>query len=200
MTVPWLFGFVFYGPPVIFWEYWTGRRLVPDDQCYAEFFDNAPYLLSSSVIEFIIPFVLVLFINVMIYLNIRRRTRGLLVSSSAGQQPPPNPNAASKQTARIQLSRDRKTARSLAILVGVFLITWAPYEVCALVNPLCGFCVPGTLFDIGFWLLWFNSTVNPFLYALLQVRFRNAFIKILCCGRDIKSSSVHPVINSTVDS
>ena len=250
MLVPWIIGFLFYGPSVIFWEYWVGRRLVPADQCYVEFFDNVPYLISNSVIEFIVPFVIVATINLLIYYNIRRRSRSLLTenntvkcfhissanhtqadstnvatnqkltSSNNNKISPSLPDAAKsayqeaakttsptnqnrsdqsagngkQQTHQVSKSihqpdsrskqsllRDRKTARSLAILVGIFLLTWAPYEICAMVNPMCDFCIPGTVFDIVFWLLWVNSTINPFLYALLQVRFRRAFVGILQC-------------------
>ena len=96
------------------------------------------------------------------------------------------------------LARDRKTARSLAILVGVYFIKWAPYEICALVNPLCNFCIPGKVFDVTFWLLWINSTINPILYPFLQVKFRVAFRKLLCSHCIQPSTQVRPT-NATVN-
>ena len=184
MTVPWLIGFSFYAPSVIGWEHWTGVQQVPDDQCYVEFFNNVPYLISNSVLEFIIPFVLVLTINLLIYINIRRRSRqalGMTANSSTSSSSSTN-----------TLSRDRKTARALAILVGIFLLTWAPYSFSALVNPICDFCIPSLWFDIVFWLLWINSTINPLIYALLQIKFRNTFLRIITCGRKSRNT-VRPV-------
>ena len=175
MMIPWAVGTVTYGPSVIFWEHWTGRRLVPEKQCWVEFFDNAPYLIFNSFVEFWIPFATVAIINFLIYQNIKKRTQKQNTLA-------PSFSASDKKN-KENLSRDRKTARSLAILIGAFLITWAPYEVCAFVNPICGFCIPTTLFDGVFWLLWMNSLINPILYPFLQKRFRIAFRQILCCGR-----------------
>ena len=172
MTVPWTVGFLLYGPSVIFWSTWTGRQAVPDHLCYVEFFDNADFLLFASTIEFVIPFFTVSTLNVLIYVNIRRRSRSLCDHRGKADD--------KKKEA---LARDKRSARSLAILVGVFFITWAPYEICALINPLCDFCVPDQLFEVTFWFLWLNSFVNPLLYPFLQRRFRIAFIRILSCGR-----------------
>ena len=187
MSIPWLVGIILYGPSTLFWEKWEGRRKVPEYECYVEFYDNAPFLLFASTIEFIIPFVTVTTINALIYLNIRRRSKAMLAAVGVAN------NSADDNKAKEALARDKKSARSLAILVGAFFVTWAPYEVCALVNPICGFCVPGLLFDVVFWFLWLNSLVNPILYPFLQRRFRVAFTRILCCGR----ARVHVAEEST---
>jgi len=180
MFVPWFAGTLWYGPTVLFWLHLTGSsernveyavRGEPTClQCQVDFFDHAVYLLISSFVEFLLPFIIVTTINVLIYLNIRRRTLGLTGSSDC------------QKTAKAKslLSRDKKSARSLAILVVVFLITWGPFEICSFVNPLCGFSIPSSALDVVFWLLWLNSTINPALYPFLQQRFRIAFTRILC--------------------
>ncbi|KAK2164763.1 hypothetical protein LSH36_59g07046 [Paralvinella palmiformis] len=185
MAIPWLVGFLMFFPSTLFWEDMTGQRMVPEGQCYVAFYANEGYLLFVSSMEFITPFVLVSTLNLLIYLNIRRRTRSMSPTTPAGNQvatiSPPKTDQNRK--AKEALARDKRTARSLAILVGVFFITWAPYEVCALVNPICGFCIPDSIFDIVFWLLWINSTVNPILYPFIQKRFRAGFAKMLCCSK-----------------
>jgi len=84
--------------------------------------------------------------------------------------------------ARTILSRDKRSARSLAILVVVFLVTWAPFEISAFVHQICGLCIPQSVSEIVFWLLWLNSTINPILYPFLQQRFPLiiAYIRIPC--------------------
>uniref|UniRef100_A0A8B9TJR3 G-protein coupled receptors family 1 profile domain-containing protein n=1 Tax=Anas platyrhynchos TaxID=8839 RepID=A0A8B9TJR3_ANAPL len=47
----------------------------------------------------------------------------------------------------------------------------------------------GSLYEITFWLLWLNSSLNPFLYPLCHMRFRMAFLKILCPKRFAKLRS-----------
>jgi len=64
----------------------------------------------------------------------------------------------------------------------VFLFTWAPYEICAFVHPVCKFCIPNFTLEVVFWLLWLNSTINPMLYPFLQQRFRVTFIRLLGCS------------------
>ena len=83
------------------------------------------------------------------------------------------------------LNRDRKAARSLFILVFIFALCWLPYEVLALISAVCPTCINPVLFEVSFWLLWLNSTINPILYPLLHRRFRDAFFTIMrkakCC-------------------
>nr|QVK45756.1 G protein-coupled receptor [Proales similis] len=87
---------------------------------------------------------------------------------------------------RSSLNRDKKAARSLFILVFVFFFCWAPYTLLTLIKSVCATCVNENVYELSFWLLWFNSTVNPILYSLLHVKFRHAFLRILnflfCCN------------------
>ncbi|XP_075351804.1 histamine H3 receptor-like [Mycteria americana] len=80
-----------------------------------------------------------------------------------------------------KLQRDKKIAKSLAIIVCVFAICWAPYTLLMIIRGACqGKCIHNSLYEITFWLLWINSSLNPFLYPLCHMRFRMAFMKILC--------------------
>uniref|UniRef100_A0A674K5D2 G-protein coupled receptors family 1 profile domain-containing protein n=1 Tax=Terrapene triunguis TaxID=2587831 RepID=A0A674K5D2_9SAUR len=93
-------------------------------------------------------------------------------------------SVALREKTRSKLNRDKKIAKSLAIIVCVFAICWAPYSLLMIIRgACCGECVNEILYDITFWLLWLNSSVNPFLYPLCHVRFRKAFMKILCPKR-----------------
>ncbi|XP_054141064.1 histamine H3 receptor-like [Melozone crissalis] len=80
-----------------------------------------------------------------------------------------------------KLQRDKKIAKSLAIIVCVFTICWAPYSLLMIIHGVCeGKCIHKSLYEATFWLLWINSSLNPFLYPLCHMRFRMAFLKILC--------------------
>ncbi|XP_009966243.3 histamine H3 receptor [Tyto alba] len=80
-----------------------------------------------------------------------------------------------------KLYQDKKIAKSLAIIVCVFAICWAPYTLLMIIRGACkGKCIHNSLYEITFWLLWINSSLNPFLYPLCHVKFRMAFMKILC--------------------
>ncbi|KAM8810559.1 histamine H3 receptor-like [Eudromia elegans] len=90
-------------------------------------------------------------------------------------------SASLRAKTRSKLHQDKKIAKSLAIIVCVFAICWAPYTLLMIIRGACqGTCVHNSLYEITFWLLWLNSSLNPFLYPLCHMRFRMAFVKILC--------------------
>uniref|UniRef100_A0A3P9Q8K9 Histamine H3 receptor n=1 Tax=Poecilia reticulata TaxID=8081 RepID=A0A3P9Q8K9_POERE len=99
--------------------------------------------------------------------------------------------APGRRTPGSRLSRDKKIAKSLAIIVCIFGICWAPYTLLMIIRAACGGeCVAHYWYEITFWLLWLNSAINPFLYPLCHSSFRRAFSKILCPKRQ----SVQPQI------
>ncbi|KAL6107534.1 uncharacterized protein ACO6RY_18284 [Pungitius sinensis] len=101
--------------------------------------------------------------------------------------------APGRRTQASRLSRDKKIAKSLAIIVCIFGICWAPYTLLMIIRAACsGECVANHWYDITFWLLWLNSAINPFLYPLCHSSFRRAFAKILCPKRQ----SVQPQIEA----
>ncbi|XP_043921753.1 histamine H3 receptor-like [Protopterus annectens] len=78
-----------------------------------------------------------------------------------------------------RLSRDKKIAKSLAVLVCVFTICWAPYKLLMLFRSVFkGQFVNDYWYELSFWLLWLNSTINPFLYPLCHSSFKRAFVKL----------------------
>ena len=82
---------------------------------------------------------------------------------------------------RLRLTRDKKVAKSLAVIVCVFGLCWAPYTMLMIIRAACqGQCVQHYLYEISFWLLWINSSINPILYPLCHSSFRRAFTKLLC--------------------
>ncbi|NXI69056.1 HRH3 protein, partial [Anseranas semipalmata] len=90
---------------------------------------------------------------------------------------------------RFRLSRDKRVAKSLAIIVCVFGLCWAPYTLLMIIRAAChGHCVLHSLYETSFWLLWVNSAINPILYPLCHMSFRKAFIKLLCPGK----AKIHP--------
>ena len=80
-------------------------------------------------------------------------------------------------TAKSRIVRDRKAARSLFILVIVFLIFLFPYVICATAST-AGIKISSIIFEISFWLLWLNSTCNPFIYPFIQIKYRRAYSKL----------------------
>jgi len=191
MAVPWTAGVIWYGPTVLFWPVLVGRAADEDEGvCRVPFYDHVGYLIASSCVEFAAPFLTVTTINILIYVNIRRRSRGLVSTTARSNSAAAAGDiglCSKTSKARTILQRDKRSARSLAILVVVFLVTWAPFEISAFVDQICGLCIPASVSELVFWLLWLNSTINPILYPFLQQRFRVTFLHIL--GRLFKLSA-----------
>lgn len=77
------------------------------------------------------------------------------------------------------LKRENKTTQTLSIVVGGFIVCWLPFFVCYLITPfLPQNAVNGEISGGLTWLGWFNSAMNPFIYAFYSVDFRAAFWRL----------------------
>ncbi|XP_003742827.1 5-hydroxytryptamine receptor 2B-like [Galendromus occidentalis] len=85
----------------------------------------------------------------------------------------------------LEAKRERKAAKTLAIITGVFVVCWLPFFVNAFVSAVCGeTCeVPRAVNSLFLWLGYINSMLNPIIYTLFSPDFRNAFHKILTGNR-----------------
>lgn len=267
MMLVWIAAFLLYGPAIISWEHIAQRSILPEKECYAEFFYNWYFLMIASTIEFFTPFISVTYFNLSIYFNIRKRTPVRTEKDASGQEdyemhsqgkkrqqalffvkpatwkrnkkmaschssvshnlenhmadfnvdqdlPPLQVDVQAKSpwdgfskaletfssatrridvantvASRVRLSRDKKVAKSLAIIVCIFALCWAPYTLLMIIRAAChGQCIPHSLYETSFWLLWLNSAINPILYPLCHMSFRKAFFKLLCPGK----VKIHP--------
>ena len=82
---------------------------------------------------------------------------------------------------KLAQKRERKAARTLAIITGSFICCWLPFFIIAIVRPFCkDSCdYPPLLLSVINWLGYFNSLLNPIIYTIFNPDFRLAFRKIL---------------------
>ncbi|XP_062407162.1 trace amine-associated receptor 1-like [Sardina pilchardus] len=90
-----------------------------------------------------------------------------------------NQNAHLKQSS---CKSEKKATKTLAIVMGLFLLSWAPYVVVVTANAYLGYVTPLLLLDIFGWIGYFNSTFNPVVYAYFYSWFRKAF-QIIVSGK-----------------
>jgi len=81
---------------------------------------------------------------------------------------------------RISLSKERRAARTLGIIMGVFILCWLPFFLMYVIVPFCESCCPSAKF-VNFitWLGYINSALNPIIYTIFNMDFRRAFKKLL---------------------
>ncbi|XP_042247199.1 trace amine-associated receptor 1-like [Thunnus maccoyii] len=74
---------------------------------------------------------------------------------------------------------ERKATKTLAIVMGVFLLCMSPYFLCVVFQPLAYNPPPVPVIEALNWLTLSNSMLNPFIYAFFYKWFRSAFRMII---------------------
>ncbi|XP_047194140.1 trace amine-associated receptor 1-like [Hippoglossus stenolepis] len=97
---------------------------------------------------------------------------------------------AQKQVSSIQRTKseaavskmERKATKTLATVMGVFLLCLTPFFLCIVFQPLAYYPPPVPVIETLNWLTLSNSMLNPLIYAFFYSWFRSAF-KIIISGK-----------------
>lgn len=76
------------------------------------------------------------------------------------------------------VNRDCKYAKTLAVLILVFIVFWFPFQFTLLMIALTDIQVSDEVLNYLLYLAAFNSLMNPWLYAYKNTHIRSAFRKI----------------------
>lgn len=143
-----------------------------------DFNTNTAYAITSSIISFYIPLVVMVFVYTRVFQEARRqlqkidRSEGRFHSSSASKT-------------KVCL-REHKALKTLGIIMGIFTLCWLPFF---LLNVVVAVWKVGDItltFRILNWIGYANSAFNPLIYCR-SPEFRHAFKEILCLKRRINN-------------
>ncbi|KAL4593488.1 trace amine-associated receptor 1-like, partial [Arapaima gigas] len=122
--------------------------------------------IISSVVGFFIPALVIIVLYLKILLIARRQACSIQSRVCA--------NVKARNTKTTLNKKDHKATKTLGIVVGVYLTCWTPWFMCNLNDPVIGFSSP-VLTELLIWLGYFNSGINPVIYAFCFTWFRKPF-------------------------
>lgn len=89
-----------------------------------------------------------------------------------------------------------KALRTVAVLVGCFLILWCPFFVVCIVQVLCSRCQLTKVLENHLWLLGLsNSLINPLVYAFWQREVRMQLAAMFSCFTGRSAAAGPPGVN-----
>ncbi|XP_010892649.2 D(1) dopamine receptor [Esox lucius] len=169
------------------------------DNCH--FSLNRTYAISTSLISFYIPVIIMVATYTQIYRIAHRQISRIAVLERAAENAKNRHDSMGKggssiseseSSFKITFKRERKVLKTLTLIMGVFVCCWLPFFILNCIVPFCepppsggaeGFtCISPTTFNVFVWFGWANSSLNPIIYAF-NPDFRKAFSILLGCHR-----------------
>ncbi|XP_029966729.1 trace amine-associated receptor 1-like [Salarias fasciatus] len=132
-----------------------------------DIYQNTQSTLAGAIFAFYLPAVIILSIYLKILMVAHRQARSIQIMTKSGA-------AVSKM--------ERKATKTLAVVVGVFLMSWTPFFLSITCHSLTNYSLPGPVLETLKWFGWSNSMLNPLVYGLFYSWFRRAF-KMIISGK-----------------
>ncbi|XP_065112716.1 trace amine-associated receptor 4-like [Paramisgurnus dabryanus] len=139
-------------------------------------FFNKEWGLTSVILIFIIPGTIMSSLYIIIFNVVKKHTKVLSEKVSV---------TTTGVNSQSSAHRERKAAKTLALVMGVFFICWLPLSMATAVDPFLNFVTPADVYEALFWFAYFNSTCNPLIYGFFYPCFQKAFKTLIftyICG------------------
>ncbi|XP_043538517.1 muscarinic acetylcholine receptor M1-like [Chiloscyllium plagiosum] len=209
LGVAWCVSIMVWAPTIMCWQYIVGQRAVRAGNCHVPFLSEPLITFGTATIAFYLPVVIMTVLYARIYRETKRHAQSLAALQETGGNAANrqgmgrrllvcgrSPSATSEGQSwprvmslpvlerKTSTVKEKKAARTLSAILLAFIVTWSPYNVMVLVSAFCTDCIPSGLWQLGYWLCYVNSTINPGCYALCSAEFRVTFKRLLLCHCD----------------
>ncbi|XP_029452782.1 trace amine-associated receptor 4-like [Rhinatrema bivittatum] len=141
---------------------------------------NKLWGVLASLIAFFIPGTVMVGVYEHIFMVAKDQARKIHKVSAVSQSV--------SDTKKMSLKKESKAAKTLSVVMGVFILCWLPFFIATMADPFINFSTPEDLFNAFLWLGYFNSAFNPIIYGLFYPSFHKAFKSILT-GKIFSSDS-----------
>ncbi|XP_056144865.1 adrenoceptor beta 2, surface a [Lampris incognitus] len=174
-------------------KWWTSddieaKRCIENSNC-CDFNTNMAYAITSSIISFYIPLVIMVFVYSRVFQEARRQLRKIVQSegrfrNSQSNNPGSLEANDGRSTKRAKFClREHKALKTLGIIMGIFTLCWLPFFLLNVVVAIWKVGDINLIFRILNWVGYANSAFNPLIYCR-SPEFRHAFKEILCMKRN----------------
>uniref|UniRef100_A0A3Q3LGQ7 G-protein coupled receptors family 1 profile domain-containing protein n=1 Tax=Mastacembelus armatus TaxID=205130 RepID=A0A3Q3LGQ7_9TELE len=117
----------------------------------------------GPILSFYVPVIIMLCIYLKIFLVAQKQARSIQ-----------NTTCQSLKSRATVSKMERKATKTLATVLGVFLLCWTPFFLCITFLPFTNNSVPVPVIETLNWLTLSNSMLNPFIYAFFYTQGEHA--------------------------
>ena len=172
---------------------WTGDSTPENPHIYVKFFQTGErkcgkndkvYYTTAMAVAFFLPLVIVIVTYSCVF-------RVAFTQAKAVASLDPNKG-------KRHILRELKATKTIAIVIGVFIVCWLPGFILIVLSLWCVSCfepfVESKALSLAVRIIFvfvlpvMNSSVNPLIYTLFNKEFRSAFSRMLCRGRSAARS------------
>ncbi|KAL7405350.1 hypothetical protein ABVT39_027623 [Epinephelus coioides] len=202
LVLVWVSSTVISVGPLLGW-----KEPPPVDDRICSITEEPGYALFSSLFSFYLPLLVILIMYFRVYVVARRTTKSLEAGvkrernksmevvlrihcrsvledarPSSSKNNKNHPFRSSLSVRLMKFSREKKAAKTLAIVVGMFILCWLPFFFFLPMGAFFPALKPSeTVFKVIFWLGYFNSCINPMIYPCSSKEFQRAFTRLFRC-------------------